>query len=72
MVGMRLVARGRVLAVGVVVVGGLFSPMGVASWLDVLRDAIDVPVRGHGESWPGVLDACELSGTWHDVCRHHV
>ena len=57
---------------GVVVVGGLFSPMGAALWLDVLRDAIDVPVRGHGGSWPGVLNASELAGTWHDVCRHHL
>ena len=72
MVEMELDARGRFPAVGVVVVGGLFSPMGAALWLDVLRDAVDVPVRGRGGSWPGVLDASELSGTWHDVCGHRL
>ena len=63
---------GRSPAVGVVVVGGLFSPMGAALWFDVLRDAVDVPVRGCGGSWPGVLGASRLSGTWHDVCGHHL
>ena len=72
MVGLVLVVWGGSPAAGVVVVGGLFSPRGAALWLGVLRDAVDVPVRGRGGSWPGVLDASELSGTWHGVCGHHL
>ena len=72
MVGMVLDARGKFPVVGGGVVGGLFSPMGAALWLGVLRDVVDVPVRGRGGSWPGVLGAGELSGTWHGVCTHHL